>query len=351
MPIIQAGCHLLTNVKSTCNSKAKGLDYIVSDNRDIYSNAIYIYWEKPVEENSNNILLGFEVLINNVAVALTQILHNLNGFSLLQGDYEIKSTDTVTVSYTTNQGSRIIMNNGVPVGSFVKEPVINNMPGGCVYNLTGSDTIKIPVLIMDEHNDQIDFLFKRTVVSDTGSQMIIDGTGDNPERVYLAMDTTANVYNCPATHLVKVDGVIIDPGVTPIPADLESHKVSIRAYSTDGIIHIENLGSDYNGSNGLLGNIHWFRFTRAGDNLRFYDINDNAQTIVEKIAGEDGTIDGYNAGSWDCSGAGVEILDMDQDGNPDTLIATVGDVTVSHDVNSYNIDIDGDLIADIVILK
>ena len=47
--------------------------------------------------------------------------------------------------------------------------------------------------------------------------------------------------------------------------------------------------------------------------------------------------------------AGTDIVDMDQDGNRDVIIGSDGTVTVSVDVDSTNIDLDGDMIADIVL--
>jgi hypothetical protein len=48
---------------------------------------------------------------------------------------------------------------------------------------------------------------------------------------------------------------------------------------------------------------------------------------------------------------GTQVLDLDGDGNIDTLIASDGNVTITEDIDSVNIDLDGDLQADIVLPK
>ena len=44
-------------------------------------------------------------------------------------------------------------------------------------------------------------------------------------------------------------------------------------------------------------------------------------------------------------------LDLDSDGKPDELIAELGDITITEDADSYNVDLNGDMRADIVVLK
>jgi len=79
----------------------------------------------------------------------------------------------------------------------------------------------------------------------------------------------------------------------------------------------------------------------------------NCSSIVQPDVTAQADLEDTDGAAWvnanPCPDITSDIIDMDQDGNRDVIIASDGIVTVSVDVDSTNIDLDGDMIADIVL--
>jgi hypothetical protein len=137
-----------------------------------------------------------------------------------------------------------------------------------------------------------------------------------------------------------------------------SDTLEVSGAMTDGVIGVSGVHLYKNGT--LVGSVP--ESGEAMQDINFVlgaiqtDNNDNYQymkgTIKKILIVKRRLTDAEQAEIYaNITGTAIAYIDMDSDSKPDTVLAQNGGITVTEDNDSINIDLDGDMVADIVIPK
>lgn len=163
------------------------------------------------------------------------------------------------------------------------------------YEFGPSANATIPPLAL-EAGDVVSFKFIMNDLNDIANKFFM-ASADGQLNVSVRTDGFWNLFGN-SGNTATIDGNLLVQGGTHMGqyADGREHIIQITIGAP--VADVVTIGSASTGGQDFDGIMYDVEFTSAAGN-HFYAIDDNSQTIVDSVSGQDGTIQNYDAASWE----------------------------------------------------
>lgn len=162
------------------------------------------------------------------------------------------------------------------------------------YDFDPTANARIPALAL-EAGDVVLFKFVMDDLADIANKFFM-AAQDSSFNVSVRTDGFWNLFGS-SGHTSTIDGNPLVNGTTHLGqyADGREHVIQITVGAS--VADVVTIASAASGGQDYDGIMYDVEFTVAAGN-RSYAIDDNSQTLVDSVSGQDGTIENYNAASW-----------------------------------------------------
>lgn len=160
-----------------------------------------------------------------------------------------------------------------------------------------TDYISIPDIVLSP-GDFIEFNYLAYSAAPASNVFFFDTAAGTGNRTSLLFNTGGYVNHYPSWASSREDDGVAAPINGFAPTDGKLHKIRVTADSNASGRIINRLMANENGVNGYGGAMYDFKHYSSGVLVRHYPLNDNSDTIIDTVGGQNGTVISGNPDDW-----------------------------------------------------
>lgn len=160
-----------------------------------------------------------------------------------------------------------------------------------------TDYISIPGIVLSP-GDFIEFNYLAYSALSASNVFFFDTSVGTGNRTSLLFNNSGYLNNYPSWVSSREDDGVNTPINGVVPMDGKLHKIRVAADSDASGRIINRLVADTNGINGYGGAMYDFKHYSGGVLVRHYPLNDNSDTIIDVVGGQDGAVVNGNPEDW-----------------------------------------------------